>query len=246
MKRLKLIFSALPLLAVVVAASATPVYAVPTLRFILAAPATTIDCADGAACDIDNPEIAGTVIANFSAAGVLVNVTTGVTKPVLGSPELPNMDLNNLTITSSAAADITLLFSDTDFSGITPFSLLFGGTLTAPGGSTVEAIAWSDGAGVGANALFCGGAGDNCGANGVLIGSVGPFGPGAFSGTAGGAASTSTPYSITQAIRLHLTGPATFSGDFELIAVPEPASVALLGGALLVTVGFMRKKLRRS
>jgi hypothetical protein len=156
------------------------------------------------------------------------------------------MDLNNFTLTTSAAADIILLFSDTDFAGgPSPFNLHFGGTFTAPAGSTVEALAYFDAAGVGANALFCGGAGDNCAANGTLIGTVGPFGSGgAFAGDASGVGGSASNYSLTQVVRLHLTGATTFSGDFEIVAVPEPASVALLGGALLLTAGFLRKKFR--
>jgi hypothetical protein len=51
---------------------------------------------------------------------------------------------------------------------------------------------------------------------------------------------------MTQVLTISTTAPGTmFSGDFELTMVPEPASIALLGGALLFVTGVMRKKLRR-
>jgi hypothetical protein len=53
------------------------------------------------------------------------------------------------------------------------------------------------------------------------------------------------PYSL--ALSFSLLNPSssgTASGDLMLTAVPEPASIALLGGVLLLSMGLLRHKLR--
>jgi hypothetical protein len=243
MNRLKTGLATALLLGVIVGGLSTPAYALPTLRFIIDGVVT--DCADDAACDtLSALGQQGIVQSSVTVAGVSITTTTGTTKPILAPP---HMDIIGLNVQTGAGPhDVLMLFSDTDFLVGTPsFLLSFGGTMSNPAGSTVAAAAYFDNAGVGNNALFCGGAGDNCAANGTFIGALGPFGPGAFSGVTTGGGTFTTPYSLTQAIRLHTTGPGLFSGDFEITPVPEPAGVALLGGALLVTVAALRKKLRR-
>lgn len=58
---------------------------------------------------------------------------------------------------------------------------------------------------------------------------------------------TANPYSL--GVSITLADPVTAgtaSGDLALDAVPEPASIALLGGALLFGMSALRKKMRRS
>lgn len=68
--------------------------------------------------------------------------------------------------------------------------------------------------------------------NGAPIGALGPFGPsGSFSADGSAPNGLTTPYTLTQRIRIELVGTQSTrlaSGDFELVA-PEPASLALLG-----------------
>jgi hypothetical protein len=221
--------------------------ALPTLRFII--DGIAVDCADGAACDTSSTS--GVVSAQFTQAnfgtlpaGIVANVTTGITQPAF--LDQPHMDLNTVHVQSNGVHNIVLLFSETDFSvASNPINLAFGGTTTIGNGTSVTAAAYFDNSGTGNNALFCGGAGDNCGVNGSLIATLGPF-SGAFAGTASGPGPATTPYSLTQAIRLTTgTGTTTFSGNFELTsAVPEPASLLLLGGGLLGAAASARRRRR--
>src|SRR4051794_32537767 len=44
-----------------------------------------------------------------------LNVTTGISKPILGSPTQPWMDLNSVNATSRGAGSLTIKFSDNNF-----------------------------------------------------------------------------------------------------------------------------------
>jgi len=64
---------------------------------------------------------------------------------------------------------------------------------------------------------------------------------------ASGGGATVNPYSL--GLVLSLVNPVrggTASGDIALNAVPEPASVTLLGGVMLVAVSAIRRKMRRA
>jgi hypothetical protein len=62
-----------------------------------------------------------------------------------------------------------------------------------------------------------------------------------------------TPYSLTEVVTINVTAlSGTSSKDFQVnadlstvaVAVPEPASISLLGSALLLGVGAIRRKIR--
>jgi hypothetical protein len=86
------------------------------------------------------------------------------------------------------------------------------------------------------------------GTGSALIASGGPFVSPTVWGvdkTAGG--NTANPYSLgLTAILSNPTGLSSMSGDAKIDAVPEPASVMLLGGVLLLTVSSIRRRTRRS
>jgi hypothetical protein len=67
-----------------------------------------------------------------------------------------------------------------------------------------------------------------------------------FSGTTSGLGNTVNPYSLT--IVGSLTGVTAGAASFNaaINAVPEPASVTLLGGVLLLTARAIRRKMRRA
>ena len=83
-----------------------------------------------------------------------------------------------------------------------------------------------------------------------LLESVGPLTVAQSSGfnmTAPGGGNTVNPYSLGITVTLaNPTSVGTASGDIALNAVPEPASVMLLGGALLFTVSTLRRKVRHN
>ena len=206
-------------------------YAVPTLSFSVDGGAA-VSCADGDACDLNTA--AGVVLFSASLGGVYgISISTGITKPFLNGA---HMDLNSITVQSlvDGAHTLSIMFSETDYTMLDVSGLAaFGGTISN-NGSTVAASAYFDDA---TNALF------NLG---TLINTTGPLSGPAFSATFAGGGPAVAPYSMTQVLNVSTTAQGTlFSGDFELTMVPEPTSVALLGGALLFVAGVARKKLRR-
>jgi hypothetical protein len=217
-------------LGILLLASTPQAYGLATLRLNVDGGGAEVTCADNAGCDL-NPLLGVVTVSASLLPDFLVDVTTGVTKPVFAEP---NMDLNSINVqTTGGAHTLTIEFSDDNFSTPTPaFDLKFGGTLAFPAGSTVQADAYFDNG----NTLF---------AQTTHIGTVGPFGPGAFAGTASGPGTADTSYSLTQVLTLSTTGPGDFSGDFRLSPVPEPTSVALFGGVLLLTGTAIRRKLAK-
>ena len=210
MKRSLSVLAAAAALALPLAAQAAP-----TLGFSVDGGGLIV-CADGAACDL-NP-VAGAVTFSASLGDFIVNVTTGLSKPLLTTGD-PLTDLNSVNVqATSGAHTLEILFSDTGFTDIGQISAEFGGVLSGTGAS-IEATAYYSLS----NALF---------AQTTEIGSL-TYGPGAFAGTMAGLPIGTSPYSVTQRLLLSTTGPTTYSGDFELQVVPEPASLALFGVALL-------------
>ena len=95
------------------AASAVSVsaHAVPQLR--LSDGINTVTVTDSGAGDV-NP-LAGVVVFNGAVGDFSVNVTTGITKPLLGSPTDPILDLNSIDVTGAAGGVLTIEFTKTDF-----------------------------------------------------------------------------------------------------------------------------------
>ena len=163
----------------------------------------------------------------------VLNVTTGTSKPITILPTL--MDLNSINIQANpAGGGMVITWSDTGWFAVPQFQMTAAADLTAPPGSSITYDAYYDAA----NAVS---------ATTTLIGTLGPFAPGAFLGTlSSGVAPPGPPYSLTQKLTYVFTGSGISSGDYELVAIPEPATVALLGGVLLLTCGALRRRLRRS
>lgn len=156
--------------------------------------------------------------------GLLVTVSTGISKPVYPIPGA--IDLNSIDVTSTSAGvnDLFLKFSDTDFvfpqGSSTSLVMSLGGTLTGLPGSTITFDGYEDNT----NTIF--------GTTGLHVGPAG-FGPGAFSAQQGIGSSPVAPYSLTEVVTIHFTGFGAASFDTELKVVPEPATLTLLGLGVL-------------
>ncbi|MGF1540389.1 MAG: hypothetical protein ACFCU5_08050 [Pleurocapsa sp.] len=170
---------------------------------------------DGDANDIAT--LPGVVAYNNSIGSFLVNVATGISKPLLGSDKLAHIDLNSVNV-SGAAGDLYIAFSDTDFVGTfknTTYKSLIGGTTNG----TVTAKTFLDNS----NTLF---------GEGIELANFGTFSKGAFSNEISGLVNTDSPYSLTSIVKVSHTGAYKVSSfDLEVQqqqSVPEPASAAAL------------------
>lgn len=149
-----------------------------------------------------------------------VNVTTGVSKPILGSSILPTLDLNSINVSSTGpSGDLKLTFSDTGFN-------FNGSLLTQAGGTTTGNIA--------IQTLL----------NGSAITSLGPF-TGAFSGSATSGSVSIAPVDTLSLFAdiMHGTGGGNSSFNSQVHPrVPEPGTLMLLGSGLFSVAFFARRK----
>lgn len=161
----------------------------------------------------------GTVVFVGSIGLWTVNVTTGITKPTLGSAANPEGDLNTVNV-SGGAGTLTIRFSDNDYTGTGMVAHSLGGTTT---GSVSYQVYFDD-----SNTTL------STPAAGLLFDySAGP-GPGPFSFDGDVGEISSSPYSITQVLTITHVGSGGSSGDFRYTVgrtLPD-------GGMTLVTLGM--------
>jgi len=175
---------------------------------------------------------AGLIVFNGDIPGssFTINITTGVSKPVLGTPLEPRMDLNSLNISTTGGGGLTIELTDTDF--LIPnldYSAKFVATIGGVASGTISYESYMDAN----NAEF---------ATTTSLTDSGDLGPGGFTteniantGPLGG-----TPYSLTQVIKInHLSAGSntSFNASLQGHPIPEPATMLLFGSGL-VCVGF--------
>ena len=154
-------------------------------------------------------------LGNFS-----VNVTTGISKPVIGTAIFPELDLNSVDVTSSAGGTLTLKVTDTDFIGngtSAYFISQIGGTQSRGGTVTYS------------TAADCG---NTAFGTGTPLGSQ-SFSASPFSGTqVTGTTLCAGNYSLTEEVVLTLTSGGQNTSFDANLAIPEPTTAMLFGGGL--------------
>ncbi len=190
------------------------VNAIPTLT--LSDGTTTIVVTDGSA--LDSNTLAGAVTFNGAlGTNFILNVSTGLTKPLTGSASAPSIDLNSVDF-ATGAGTLTISFSETGFTA-------FPGILTGDVGGTV-------GAGGSLTNIVM--------QNGLDLVTNGPFGPGAFSGSGSAALIDGAPYSLTQTAILTFGaggGMTSFNAAGTVVGVPDGGMTLTMLGIGLLVVG---------
>jgi hypothetical protein len=195
--------------AALIAASLTPAYALPTLTLDDGVnPVITIT--DGGLGDA-NP-IAGAVTFIGTLGVWTLNVSTGETKPAVGTAVLPELDLNTLD-TSSAAGTLKITFSE---SGFGPTA-----------GTLISTIGGTQGNG---NVLF------KTSQNSTILTTIGSLSGTPFSGSQS-AALIGTSYSLTEEVDITHTAGGSTSFDANANAAPDSGMSLLLLGMGLAALG---------
>lgn len=187
---------------------------------------------DGGVGDLNPTLGAVTYVGSFGAA--ITNVDSGLSKPIIGSVTAPELHLDGV-LASSGAISLTLMLSDTDFSGsLADFYASIGGVLDGGLGSDITYSIYRDLS----NTLFGIGAAN-------LVCSVGPLTGNPFGGNCANTLGVDSAYSITMVAALNHAGAGhssfnAITGDNA--SVPEPSAMILAGIGLIGLAAWSKRK----
>jgi hypothetical protein len=176
----------------------------------------------------------GAVIFIGSIGDWVLNVTTGVTDPMIGDNNSSRLDLSSINVSGSSSRGGTLYISLTDTGNTVPigdthFSIGVGGF--TDGSISFRSYVDSTNTAFGTETLLHN--------TGLLTGSP-------FSSSGYGAVSVTGPYSITTVATLTHDNGFSISGFGHDVKVPEPRGLAVLGIGLLGLAFGTRRAVRKS
>jgi hypothetical protein len=231
-------------LALFVVALVTTVIAPPQAKAILTLTlqngSTTVSisdaCAAGCTGGTDLNGLANVVTFIGTVGDWLVNVSTTLSN----NNTNPLLDLNSIDsylTASGGSSPLTIEASQNGYTnGLTAVTTHVGGTISPGSGGSATYTAF----GGNSDTLF-----DYSNQLGPVLG---PFTTPSFSGDGTGGTLSVNPYSLTLRAVLDYTtaGFHTTSADFAINGVPEPTSVSLMIGLVLVAAGALRRKMRQA
>lgn len=179
--------------------------------------------------DLDG--LQGSIVFAGALGNYFINVTTGVTKPILGSAEVPRLDLNSINVSGPAGSVLTIRFTETDF--LTPSGSA--DIFSAIGGTTAGTLRYQTYASL-TNDPF---------AQDILISDSGILdGPFVFSDLT--TLAISGAYSITTVATITHSGGSNQNSSFNAVVdIPEPFLAPPVAIGALLVAGSIASRRRR-